>query len=53
MCLTCSELKKEMVDSGKMTDDEFIHWLWNDTPFPVGEPSEEQVALLREMVSKK
>ena len=45
MCKKCSDAVKKAMDNG-IPESEEIDWLWENTPFPIGDPTEEQLKSL-------
>ncbi len=48
MCQKCSDAIQEAVKNG-ISREEATNWLWEHTPFPMGEPTEKQYEELRHL----
>jgi hypothetical protein len=48
MCKLCSEAVEQAVSNGIPRQDA-MKWLWENTPFPVGDPTSEQLEALKSL----
>ena len=48
MCKKCSEAVKQAIKNG-VPEQVAIDWLWENTPFPIGDPTEKQYQELKKL----